>query len=280
MDLNTLWNALDDRLLPLLQDYRARLPSLGVSEKADRTLLTEADLAAQKLIVETIEAAFPGSGFVAEEEMALPRTGLSTWIVDPIDGTSQFVVPDGREFCSVVCRLEGGTPVGVYVLAPELGDGGSPISIHWSDRVLVNGRGAEPLPLRDVPRSASVTRSEGTSARRYERRLAEIGCRMKLRTTSQTLDMVRACIDLSMWTSASANQFDLFYRRRQKVWDGAAGIGLAIATGRLVVDGSGRDQLPLRADFLAESEPTFVDMLVGSPGAVRWFLDELQTGGD
>src|SRR4051812_589164 len=56
--LESLWTKLDELLLPVLRSYRERLPTLEVSEKADRTLLSEADLAAQRLIVETILAAF------------------------------------------------------------------------------------------------------------------------------------------------------------------------------------------------------------------------------
>lgn len=40
-----LWATLDERLLPMLRSYRQRLPTLHVTEKADSTLLSEADLA-------------------------------------------------------------------------------------------------------------------------------------------------------------------------------------------------------------------------------------------
>jgi len=252
VDLESLWATLDDRLLPLLRSYRERLPTLDVSVKADKTLLSEADLAAQELIVESILEIFPDSGFVAEEDdQPLPRHGSPLWIIDPIDGTSQFVDPLGREYCSVVCRLDEGTPTGAYVLAPELGTDTSPISIHWSaEHVTVNGMPAVSLPQRSTPRRASVTRSKNSMARLYESELESIGSQLKLRTTSQTVDMIRTCLDLSEWTGTSASQFDLFYRRDQKLWDGAAGIGLAGAMGRLA-----RPTHPLRRNFCLTFDP-------------------------
>ncbi|CAM4033582.1 inositol monophosphatase family protein [Nocardia ninae] len=200
-DVGSLWKALDEQLLPLLRRYRRNLGSMQVGTKADDTLLSEADLAAQTTIIETIGRHFPGSRFVAEEDEAeLPSSGEPTWIIDPIDGTSEFITPGGREFCSVLCLLEAGVPTAAYVLAPELGVDRVPISIHWSGAVLVNGATAEPVGPTKTPRRASVTRSKNTVARKFEADLADIGCVMKTRTTSQTLDMVRTCIDLSTWT--------------------------------------------------------------------------------
>lgn len=134
-DVGSLWKALDKQLVPLLRRYRRNLASLHVDTKADNTLLSEADLATQAAIIKTIRRHFPESRFVAEEDEAeLPSSGEPTWIIDPIDGTSEFVAPNGREFCSVVCLLEAGVPTAAYVLAPELGVDRTPITIQWSGR--------------------------------------------------------------------------------------------------------------------------------------------------
>lgn len=173
MDLESLWTTLDERLLPVLQSYRQRLPTLDVSVKADKTLLSEADLAAQKLIVEAILELFPGSRFVAEEDdQPLPRQGTPMWVIDPIDGTSQFVDPLGREYCSVVCRLDEGTPTGAYVLATRTWCGWQPDQRPLvPGHVTVNGKPAVALPRRSTPRRVSVTRSKNSSPRPYESEL-------------------------------------------------------------------------------------------------------------
>ncbi|MCM6773832.1 inositol monophosphatase family protein [Nocardia sp. CDC159] len=271
----SLWDELDEQLLPLLRGYRRNLSGLRVDTKSDRTLLSEADVAAQTVIVEAVRRRFPDAGFVAEEDHSgLVTSGDPLWIIDPIDGTSEFVRADGREFCSVVCRVDAGIPTATYILAPELGIGRSALSIRWADEVTVNGRAAVPLPRVPVPRRASVTRSKGSTPRRFEFALTAAGAEVKLRTTSQTLDMVRTCIDLSDCTDI-VGSFDLFYRPNQKVWDGAAGIGLSLATGRSAVDGFGTDAVPFDEALWKQREPLFSETIIGSPECVRWFVDVL-----
>ncbi|MEV5648725.1 inositol monophosphatase family protein [Nocardia sp. NPDC052254] len=276
-DVESLWGELDDLLIPLFQRYRRNLRTLRVDTKPDHTLLSEADPAVQTAIAESVLRHYPGSRFVAEEDDAsLPTTGDPIWIIDPIDGTSEFVAGGRHEFCSVVCLLEGGTPIAAYVLAPELGPDRTPISIHWSaGAVTVDGRPATPLSAVDRPNRASVTRSGHLPPRPFEAELAAIGCDMKLRTTSQTLDMVRTCIDLTPWTNAPQHQFDLFYRRDQKLWDGAAGIGLAAAMGRSASNGSGASPYPFGDELLNEAEPILTETISGDPRCVRWFVDLL-----
>ena len=62
-----------------------------IESKGFRDLVTDVDLAAQQLIVESILQAFPNHGFLPEEEDdTLPTTGPIIWIIDPIDGTTNY----------------------------------------------------------------------------------------------------------------------------------------------------------------------------------------------
>jgi myo-inositol-1(or 4)-monophosphatase len=62
-----------------------------VSQKGFRDWVTDADHASQALIVETIRERFPDHGFLVEEKVAdLQPTGPVCWIIDPIDGTSNY----------------------------------------------------------------------------------------------------------------------------------------------------------------------------------------------
>ena len=77
----------------VLQEWRGRF---AVSKKGHRDLVTEADVAAQREIRGLVLGAFPGHGFVGEE--SLPEggsggaaSGEPRWIVDPLDGTSNYV---------------------------------------------------------------------------------------------------------------------------------------------------------------------------------------------
>ncbi len=59
--------------------------------KQDHTLLTEADLAADRFISEQIQSAFPQDAILSEEmNTSFPADGRPTWIIDPLDGTTNF----------------------------------------------------------------------------------------------------------------------------------------------------------------------------------------------
>jgi myo-inositol-1(or 4)-monophosphatase len=62
-----------------------------VSEKGYRDYVTDADYASQEFITRTIRAAFPNHGFLTEEDdPSLPEDGPVIWVIDPIDGTSNY----------------------------------------------------------------------------------------------------------------------------------------------------------------------------------------------
>ena len=73
----------------VLQDWAERFT---VSEKGPADLVTEADVASQAVIHDILRARFPDHGFVGEE--GLRSSGSRTdfrWIIDPLDGTSNYV---------------------------------------------------------------------------------------------------------------------------------------------------------------------------------------------
>ena len=200
------------------------------------------------------------------------------WVIDPIDGTAQFVTPDGREFCAVVTVLSDGSPDACYVLAPELGEGRSPVVITLDGGGAlprVNGEIAGAAEIAGSPLTASATRSASRPARGFEALAEQRGIRLKTRTTSQTLDMVRTCLDLRGATGLRS--FAWFYRERQKLWDGVAGIALASATGRTAVDCGGSELAPIARELLEASEPTFATTFVAIPSEVPDVLSLLRS---
>jgi len=101
-------------------------PGLAVSEKRDANdLLTEVDLTIQKRIVERIQKEFPGDAIVAEEgEYAkLPGAGRPgrTWVIDPIDGTNNFVRGFFPIFAVSIAFTNGGLAQAVGALFPIAG---------------------------------------------------------------------------------------------------------------------------------------------------------------
>jgi len=91
--------------------------------KADRSPVTDADEEAEKLILAELNAAFPGVPVVAEEQAAaghVSKVGSRFFLVDPVDGTKEFV-KRGGEFTVNIGEIVDGQPVSGVVLAPAIG---------------------------------------------------------------------------------------------------------------------------------------------------------------
>src|SRR5471030_1643093 len=91
--------------------------------KADRSPVTDADEEAEKLILAELAAAFAGVPVVAEEEAAAGRivaVGSRFFLVDPVDGTKEFV-KRGGEFTVNIGEVVDGQPVSGVVFAPAIG---------------------------------------------------------------------------------------------------------------------------------------------------------------
>lgn len=98
---------------------RFRATDLRVSTKPDRTHVTDADLAVERAVRERISAERPGDGFFGEESGRDER-GARRWIIDPIDGTANFLrgVPNWATL--IALEVDGVPTVGV-VSMPALG---------------------------------------------------------------------------------------------------------------------------------------------------------------
>jgi len=93
----------------LLEYYRAE--STRTRLKEDRSVVTEADLAADRLIAESIHGEFPADAILSEElQPSLGKEGVdAVWVIDPLDGTTNFSL--GLPFWGIsIARLVGGWP--------------------------------------------------------------------------------------------------------------------------------------------------------------------------
>jgi 3'(2'), 5'-bisphosphate nucleotidase len=98
--------------------------SFSVQEKEDRSPLTEADLRSEKLILAGLKRIAPEVPVLSEESRQLPwavrRDWERLWIVDPLDGTKEFVQRNG-EFTVNIALVDHHRPVLGVVHAPVLG---------------------------------------------------------------------------------------------------------------------------------------------------------------
>jgi 3'(2'), 5'-bisphosphate nucleotidase len=115
------------RLVAIAAEAGARIVAVrnrphAVTEKADGSPLTEADLAAEAVIAAGLARAAPGIPVVSEEDAdrAAPPEGAVFLLVDPLDGTKEFLGPSG-EFTVNIALVAAGRPVCGVVYAPALG---------------------------------------------------------------------------------------------------------------------------------------------------------------
>ncbi|MFB6241823.1 MAG: inositol monophosphatase [Candidatus Nanosalina sp.] len=105
----------------IMNRYQRGQEELGTEAKSHHNdVVTEADLEAQERIVEIISEEFPDDGFTGEEELEKESYSRRNWIIDPIDGTSNFErgIP---YFCtSIGLEVDGELVLGV-VYSPETG---------------------------------------------------------------------------------------------------------------------------------------------------------------
>jgi len=119
--------------------------TFDVREKVDKTPVTEADLAIEKMVRRALKERFPGDAVLGEEGGS-EGASARRWIVDPIDGTRNFA--DGVQVWGTLIALAvDGVPVVGVVNAPALGEryeavrgsgarmNGEPIHVSRADRV-------------------------------------------------------------------------------------------------------------------------------------------------
>jgi 3'(2'), 5'-bisphosphate nucleotidase len=280
MNIDQIFEEISNTSLTLLRKYREQLSDIKVSIKEDRTFLTEADTKIQKSIIEIIRGHDSKSNIIAEENIGAHESQKefdSTWIIDPIDGTKEFINKEAKEYCTAICFLKSGTPIASLIVSPELGDNDNPLIIKAGSepkKIIVNGKVlAGKTKINMIPQRVSATRSIGTDPRLFENKLLEHNCEIKTRTTSQTIDLVRVAANVLEWPIKDFGCFDIFYRNNQKIWDGAPGILLNKIAGNICINENGDEFIAFSRDFLKENPPIIPLSIVGKPEHVEWFKE-------
>jgi myo-inositol-1(or 4)-monophosphatase len=221
-------------------------PAIEVEAKSTPTdLVSAADQAAEDLIRSRIAAARPDDGFLGEE--GGDETGSSglRWVVDPLDGTTNFLFGVPQWAVSVAVEDADGVLVGVVYDPPR----GELWAAERRGPATLDGR-----PVRASQRSELATALVATGFG-YD---AEVR-RTQAATLAALLPVVRdvrrfgaAALDLA-W--CAAGRFDAYYERGVKLWDVAAGSLLCERAGLIV-------------EPLTAAPPQDGGILVATPGLV------------
>ncbi|MBI1903512.1 MAG: inositol monophosphatase [Planctomycetia bacterium] len=234
----------------VLLDYWGRCK---VREKGPADLVTEADEASQEAIFSLIRRHFPDHGLLGEEGKEMPgRDDRHRWIVDPLDGTTNYVhgVP---QFAVSVALEEDGRIVAGAVFDPVLKEC---FTAEMGKRVRLNGS-----PIR-VSRVVAMEQALVVASfpPRVERADPEVRRFINVLVTTQSLRRTgSAAINLSY---VACGRFDGYWATTCKAWDVAAGILLVREAGGMVTDLSGGEVDLMRPKFLSSCGQPLHDRLL------------------
>jgi myo-inositol-1(or 4)-monophosphatase len=215
----------------LVRDF-GEVTELQVSKKGTADYVTAADLKAEEVLFEELTKARPGYGFLAEERGLVEGTDKThTWIVDPLDGTTNYMhaIP---HFAVNIALERGGDIVAAVTYNPITQD------LFWAER----GKGAFLGQQRRLRVAARRTLGDAVLATgipfagkpghaQFLKELHQI--------TPQVAGVRRfgsAALDLA-WVAAG--RYDGYWERNLNPWDLAAGLLLVTEAGGKVSDISG-----------------------------------------
>jgi 3'(2'), 5'-bisphosphate nucleotidase len=244
--------ALLEQLLPVARAAGEAIMAVYASDfaaraKSDGSPVTLADERAEAVILPALEALTPDVPIVSEERAAAtgaPTVDRSFWLVDPLDGTKEFIGRNG-EFTVNIALVEDRAPVLGVVLAPALdllyaGAVGAGAFMEHAGR-------RAPIACRRPPADGLIvvsSRSHGDEAA-----LARFLAGRRVASSTAAGSSLKFC-------KVAAGEADLYPRLgRTMEWDTAAGHALLAAAGGRVTDLDGKDLQYSKAGF---ANPHFV----------------------
>jgi myo-inositol-1(or 4)-monophosphatase len=244
----------------LLSSWR-RLPPGSVSEKRKNDFVTHADKESEERIVEVLRARFPEDAMLGEEGGERGGTGSGrTWIIDPLDGTSNFIA--GFPFwCVSIAARQGEELVAGVIWDPLRGE------LYRAERGAGAYRGNTRLAVTARPGLEGAFLATGFPFRSREHldtylrlfRAVFLEARAIRRAGSAALDLA----------SVAAGVFDAFFEFRLAPWDIAAGALLIREAGGVVRDFDGGERYWERGNIVAGSPAVAAGILEAARGILR-----------
>lgn len=199
----------------------------AIRYKGEINLVTEADGLSEALIVDRIRRSFPDHGILTEESPETKNGSVFRWIVDPLDGTTNYAHGYPAFCVSIALEVEGVIRLGT-VFNPMLDE---LFTAEMGEGAFLNGRRIAVSRIEDLSRGLLATgfpydiREDPNNNLNYYRALA-MRAQAVRRAGSAALDMAYL----------AAGRFDGFWELKLMPWDTAAGWLLVTEAGGSVTD--------------------------------------------
>jgi myo-inositol-1(or 4)-monophosphatase len=229
-----------------LDRYRKR-ESLTIERKGRQDFVSEADKACEEFVVGALLKAFPEDAFLGEEGGAQNAGGEATWIIDPIDGTTNFI--SGIPVWCVSLGLVIGTKSVLGVIYNPVTE--EFYSAQTGEGAFLNGK-----------------RIRVSSAQRLDEARMHLGFSYR-RPVQEHIRAVNACLEASCeyarfgsgalgMAFAADGRFDGYYEAHINAWDVAAGIVLVTEAGGWCNDFFGGPDAMAKGNFILATTPGLV----------------------
>lgn len=243
--LNVMIAAARKAARALSRDF-GEVENLQVSRKGPSDFVSSADLKAEKTLFEELAKARPGYGFLMEERGAVEGSDKShRWIVDPLDGTTNFLHGLPHFAISIALEREGMLVAGVVynIVRDEL---------FWAEKgagAFLNDRRLRVSARSDLREAVIATGAPFHGRPGQERFLAEAA--QVIANTAGIRRFGAASLDLAY---VAAGRFDAYWERNLSPWDIAAGAVLVREAGGYASEIDGGDFMQSGAIIAANGQ--------------------------
>ena len=215
----------------MMIDKSRSLASLRVENKSRNDYVTEVDRMSEEMICEAIRKAFPDHSIYSEEAgWARRKDGPMSWIIDPLDGTTNYI-HGLDQYCISLCLTENGSPLAGIVYQPATD------KLYYAEKGL--GAYCNNVKLRVSDTIAPERALIATGFPVVDQSYADEHLAIVKKIIAQTAGIRRegsAALDLC---SVAAGRYDGFFEFNLKPWDVAAGALIALEARGFVTDLSG-----------------------------------------
>ncbi|MEO8161598.1 MAG: inositol monophosphatase family protein [Arenimonas sp.] len=235
----------------VLLRHMSKLDSLNVFEKGRQDYASEVDSLAEAEIIRELRRAFPDHAILAEESGAMGR-GKQTFVIDPLDGTSNYLrgIP---HFCVSIALVENGEPTDAVIFDPLRNE---IFSASKGAGATLNDKKIRVADRRDLNGAMLITGFPPRERARLAPQLEAI--RALLADAEDIRRTGSAALDLA-WVAAG--RADGYFEAGLKAWDIAAGILLVREAGGRVCDFRGRGEKLLDAGQVVAGNLKLCDAL-------------------